>query len=207
LNQLAVHQQLSQTKFIYEEDNYPSTTDVLHAEATYWFKYFAVTQSFTQIAPSQSSEVDARLAPTGYNISYTIIGDEAPNPFLDCSSWPGNRVKPHWLISDASGSESAETDMPIEFHLGDVYPNPARASVGIDLTISTERLGTYVIETFDVRGRKVFESAKRIEESGRFVMEWDGRDGSGNSVADGIYFMRIQGPAGLREVQKAVLMR
>lgn len=41
---------------------------------------------------------------------------------------------------------------------------------------------------------------------GRYTATWDGRDVTGRSVANGVYFYRLDVP-GYRDVKKAVVMR
>jgi hypothetical protein len=111
------------------------------------------------------------------------------------------------LSADRDTPSAAEGYFPVELSLGRAHPNPGRGGASIDLAVPEDRLGDYTLKVFDVRGGKVFETVERIGQAGVFVLEWRGRDGSGSEVGSGIYFLKIEGPGGLRETQKVVLLR
>lgn len=41
-------------------------------------------------------------------------------------------------------------------------------------------------------GQQVRELVAQVQEPGRYSVEWDGRDGSGQLVANGLYLYRLQ---------------
>lgn len=87
----------------------------------------------------------------------------------------------------------------------DVSPNPARAEASVRLGLAGPELASLAI--FDVRGRKVRTLAQRQRfESGLHEWLWRGDDDRGSSVPPGIYFLRLDGAAGLR-VRKLLLTR
>ena len=52
--------------------------------------------------------------------------------------------------------------------------------------------GRVVIQVFDVMGRQVRELVSTDAARGRHEVEWDGRDGAGHPVSNGVYFVRLQ---------------
>ena len=50
------------------------------------------------------------------------------------------------------------------------------------------------MEVLDVHGRRVWESGTTPLTAGTHVLAWDGRTGDGRQAADGIYFLRVNGP-------------
>jgi hypothetical protein len=68
-------------------------------------------------------------------------------------------------------------------------PNPIRQSTVIRFAIPRE--GHVRLEIFDISGKKVRTLIDHNEPAGRHSRVWDGRDGSGESVAAGIYFYRL----------------
>ena len=62
------------------------------------------------------------------------------------------------------------------------------------------------MEVLDVHGRRVWESGTTPLTAGTHVLAWDGRTGDGRQAADGIYFLRVNGP-GLRVSRSVVRLK
>ena len=101
-------------------------------------------------------------------------------------------------ISDMDG------DLPVISRLESAYPNPFNPTVR--LTVAVAEAGPVDVTVFDVRGARV----KRLEQStrpaGRFAVTWDGRGESGESVASGVYFVRLTTRAAT-DVRKVTLLK
>ena len=52
--------------------------------------------------------------------------------------------------------------------------------------------GVRLLEVFNVLGQRVRHLADGLLPAGIHLVEWDGRDGSGNAVASGVYFYRLR---------------
>lgn len=87
------------------------------------------------------------------------------------------------------------------------YPNPGNEGVNFRLAVPKDRTGTFVLEVFDVGGRRVLQSRREVEAPGRYPIAWSGRDTQGNRVAGGIYFVRLRGPGGFSEARKVTVVR
>jgi predicted extracellular nuclease len=72
-----------------------------------------------------------------------------------------------------------------------IRPNPSSGVVAIVVGDVTDLTATI----HDVRGRRVRGLAP--DAAGPGVFGWDGNDDAGRSVASGVYFVRVQGPAGV----------
>jgi len=71
-----------------------------------------------------------------------------------------------------------------------VLPSPARVGVGCTITARSSRARDGKLLVFDARGRTVRMMRARADDQGSAIIVWDGRDGSGVSVAPGTYFLR-----------------
>ena len=71
-------------------------------------------------------------------------------------------------------------------------PNPFHNSITIDT--SKNQLQNLDLEIYNLRGQKVFSKKSLTADATSFT--WDGRDLSGNELASGIYFLRLQSPEG-----------
>jgi len=80
-----------------------------------------------------------------------------------------------------------------------VYPNPSLGSVSCRYAFL--RLTDFVVEVFDVLGRRVWR-VHGNGEKGKVV--WDGRDEQGEEVKSGIYFVRLS--AGKKSYQQKVVI-
>ncbi len=83
-----------------------------------------------------------------------------------------------------------------------VFPAPfsSRTNVQVYLTASAP----ISVNVYDLRGRKVTTLANGSFGQGRHEFAWDGKDGRGQSVASGSYFIRLQTPEAVdqRKVMK-----
>jgi hypothetical protein len=88
----------------------------------------------------------------------------------------GGSVQPGSTAIHAAAPNPFVRETMIAFDLGE--PGP------VDLSV------------FDAQGRRVRRIRGGYLAVGRYTEHWDGRDASGRSVANGLYFVRLQTPAG-----------
>lgn len=91
-----------------------------------------------------------------------------------------------------------------EFTLDQNYPNPFNPTTKIEFVLS--KSGQVRVEIFNILGEKVKTLIDQHLKAGRQLVEWDGKDESGEEVASGIYFYRLQ-TDNFTETKKMVLMR
>jgi len=95
-------------------------------------------------------------------------------------------------------------DLPALFLDLRASPNPftTRVAFSVDVTRAVPVLAA----VYDIRGREVAVVHDGVLPRGANLLEWDGRDRSGDRTAAGVYFMRIGG-GGASAVKKIVLGR
>jgi flagellar hook capping protein FlgD len=90
------------------------------------------------------------------------------------------------------------------FRLGQNKPNPFNPSTAIDYSLP--RLSATRLVVFDARGAFVRELVNSQLSAGPHTAGWDGTDASGNPVASGVYWYRLEAD-GLRLTKTMVLLR
>jgi hypothetical protein len=112
------------------------------------------------------------------------------------------------LYFDASSFTAVDDeveDKPIRrFSLDQNYPNPFNPTTKIEFVLS--KSGQVRIEIFNILGQKVKTLVDQYLKAGHQMIEWDGKDESGEEVASGIYFYRLQAKE-FTQTKKMVLMR
>ena len=81
------------------------------------------------------------------------------------------------------------------------YPNPFNPATAIEFAVPTA--GWSRVEVTDVLGRIVRELHNAYTRAGRHLLQWDGRDDRGVTVAGGVYFCRLS--AGPMVLTRAML--
>jgi hypothetical protein len=72
-----------------------------------------------------------------------------------------------------------------------IHPNPARDEVSVSFGVHQRQ--RVRIALYDATGRLISRLADRPYDIGFHSVSWDGFDGGGRRVADGIYFLRMDG--------------
>ena len=112
-------------------------------------------------------------------------------------------------ISVSLGSEGSSDALDATFaQLGEAFPNPYRPMSHGDIRFSLELRDTQRlrITIFDVSGRRMATVFDDLVLPGTREIAWDGRDGDGNELASGIYFLRLEA-AGEVMTRKMVMVR
>ncbi len=89
------------------------------------------------------------------------------------------------------------------FDVTRVYPNPFRESVAIKYTVP--RVSEVSIAVYNTQGRLVRHIRFDRQAAGARTVSWDGRDGTGQRVGPGVYFVRIN--TSLGSVTKKLVLR
>lgn len=112
-----------------------------------------------------------------------VIADRTNLGFYDCSP----------VITEI---KSAEPVLPERFSLLPNYPNPFNSSTNIQFELPAP--GHLSLMIFDILGRNVATLADGEFPAGRHIINWDGRDSQGQSVASGRYYVRAKAADELR---------
>lgn len=86
----------------------------------------------------------------------------------------------------------------------EVYPNPACSAVRV--RYSLVRSGRVSLSVYDVCGKLVRALVNKSQLAGTYILEWDGKDSTGNEVPSGIYFSRME-EDGLKMTSKFTLLK
>jgi hypothetical protein len=81
---------------------------------------------------------------------------------------------------------------PDHFSLGAAQPNPTNGFTSVRYVVPSGAAATVTIRIFNVRGQVVRTLVDGPHAAGEHAADWDGRDGSGSTVAAGGYFYRMQ---------------
>jgi hypothetical protein len=96
-------------------------------------------------------------------------------------------------------------EIPVATRLGLAYPNPFNPRV--TLAFELAKPGTVRLGVFDIRGRLVREIVSgEFLNPGHFERQWNGIDQSGQPVAGGLYFYRLE-TSGYVATKKMVLLK
>jgi hypothetical protein len=88
-----------------------------------------------------------------------------------------------------TGVEQRPEGVPGSFALEQNYPNPFNPSTTIRFAI--QRGAFTDISVYDILGRKVASLASEMLTPGYYTVQWNGTNSMGNSVASGVYFVRM----------------
>jgi hypothetical protein len=94
--------------------------------------------------------------------------------------------------------------LPPAFALLQNYPNPFNPTTKIEFLVS--RSGQVRIDIFNILGQKVSTLVDQNLKAGHKLVNWDGKDDSGQEVSSGIYFYRIK-TSDFSQTKKMVLLR
>ena len=147
---------------------------------------------------------------------YDIAGDPdllAHTPFANVFVPDGN--EPHitvtpdnavWLLDEIDPPATAvrNTTIPPAFSLIAAAPNPFGNQTAVRWVLARD--ARVRAEVFDVRGRRVTMLLDAARPAGPGEVRWTGRDGNGQAVAAGVYFVRVEA-AGETHTRRLVLVR
>ncbi|MBK7141035.1 MAG: T9SS type A sorting domain-containing protein [bacterium] len=117
--------------------------------------------------------------------------------FLLLTAVDGNReVRPIFRSGELQVSVATDVDdqdgslLPRDFALMQNYPNPFNPTTVIEFALP--RASNVKIELYDITGRLVRTLTDGSMSAGTHKVSFDGRSSSGNQLASGVYFYRLQ---------------
>ncbi|MCR4438488.1 MAG: FlgD immunoglobulin-like domain containing protein [bacterium] len=98
--------------------------------------------------------------------------------------------------------------VPAAFALHQSHPNPFGATTVIAYDIPAQSSGAVDVQVavYNIHGQLVRVLERSRREPGRYVVQWDGRDETGNSVSSGVYFYKLMAGS-LTLVRKLAVLR
>ncbi len=200
-------------------------TDYVGVQARFWrwlgveapafdHAYFRAgrnTTTWTNIWTNTTEVADSEWTQVVYDIS--AVADDQPVVYLRWTMGPtdGSEAYCGWNVDDvelwgivAIPAGVPDGGGPTRLMLFPSSPNPFRdaATIAYDLPARAR----VSIAVYDVAGRLVRQVADETVEAGPHAVQWDGRDTSGQPVASGVYFCRVDA-GGVSDVQRLVFLK
>jgi len=97
---------------------------------------------------------------------------------------------PYGVKAEAGTTTGAPSPTAARLALGPIAPNPVRGETSIAFTLP--RGADVRLRIYDVRGRCVRTLVEGSAAAGETVVVWQGRDDRGRSLANGVYFSRLE---------------
>ena len=79
---------------------------------------------------------------------------------------------------------------PQDFQITSVYPNPFNSLATIEFTIPVS--GRITLSIYNILGQKIHDLAWGNMTLGKHIVQWDGKNDSGDTVSSGTYFVHLQ---------------
>ena len=143
-----------------------------------------------------------------------IIGSESGLKVLDISedggnqyswkSYRGNSYRDGFFNQNLSYMSIKKNLVPLEFTLGNNYPNPFNPITRFNYSLS-ENANVKII-VYDINGREIKVLVNDTESAGNKSTIWDGTNNFGEHVSTGLYFYKIQA-ADFVKTKKMVLLK
>jgi cytochrome c553 len=214
-NQYGRESKYTQNKYTQDLVQNISGSILCHVSVAEWCKVGQFAQSSTE-----RKERCARL--TGDVAAYTakILNDKLDSKFAalyvspalvaECKTCHGTTISAKMECTQCHGDHRAGgthvarlEGVPSDYVLENNYPNPFNPQTRIQFAIPNS--ATVDIAVYDIHGRLVRNLvASEHYESGRYSVEWDGKDNAGTRLASGAYFLRMQ--AGLFSATKRMTL-
>lgn len=185
---------------IYQETPQPSHPNFQNAGQADDYGYFA-----GQLLPN-AGHLRVTVGPDGVKTEYV----RAYLPQNETPARKNRDVSASYFIGKTNCYDSLSTGVPVLWNANYsdelIFPNPSAGAVTFEFSLAhSERVN---LSLFDENGRLVRRLlAGETVSAGKFQLFWDGRDGNGRDLPEGIYFWKIQGEMGSEMGGKVVLMR
>jgi hypothetical protein len=129
-------------------------------------------------------------------------------PFPHCPVFPPCGPIPALAVlylgqGTTTGAASSGPSSPLRLGFR-IAPNPLARSTRIEYELPNSAWTT--LRLYDAAGRTVGSLLETVLPAGRHTVPFEGRDGGGNALAPGVYFLRLETPGG-NAVQKLVIAR
>lgn len=108
------------------------------------------------------------------------------------------------VIGTMSGVEGALPAVPTQFAITEIAPNPFNARTAIDYEVPSD--SPVRLEVFDLGGRRVRTLFEGRASAGYHRIIWDGTAGDGETVASGVYLIRLTS-GDIRVAKRATLLK
>jgi hypothetical protein len=104
----------------------------------------------------------------------------------------------------ASGVEKQREKIPQLFNISQNYPNPFNRTTTINYQLPVNSHIT--LKIYDQLGREIKTLVNGIQTAGKYSIQWNGKNSSGQDVGSGIYFYRLRTSKGFADTGKMILL-
>ena len=142
----------------------------------------------------------SNISDTTYEIFHSLEKDQTyywkvrAVTWKDDSLW-SNEANGFYVSEDAENTDikNKQTSTPKNFKLHQNHPNPFNPTTNITYDLPPGS-GQYqvTIKIYDIQGRLIKVLKKSKQSPGRYTVQWNGIDQSGQKVANGLYIYSIQ---------------
>jgi hypothetical protein len=144
----------------------------------------------------------------GVGVDYAVPVDGRTFYYLTSTGWTSFPVGDLMITAYVSdmpvGIKNESGTIPLTFELSQNYPNPFNPSTVISYQIPQSEMVT--LEIFNTLGQRVRTLVNENQESGRYEVQWDGKNNSGNSLSSGVYLYRLNAGNYIKTL-KMILLR
>jgi len=110
------------------------------------------------------------------------------------------------LVGKANSVEEILSSvLPKEFELGPNYPNPFNPSTNIPVAVPFD--SEITLKVYNIKGQEVRTIYSGQIAAGRHLVEWDGKDARGKTMASGVYIYRLTTSSKVALTGKMLLMK
>ncbi len=139
--------------------------------------YFVNAQDGEAGIEESGLKIQTRSAPFAFDID-----DDGDNDII-CGTRGGGLA--FFRNLEVSSLEAGNTPLPRQFFVSEGYPNPFNGTVSFKVSTGGRR---FSVQFFNINGR-IVRTVVSIEYD---MLQWDGRDESGNELPTGIYLVRFK---------------
>ncbi len=150
--------------------------DLTFDEAVQYFSETARTNSFTGVVPNNS-------VGQGYLDAHAAVKKVA---------------------AQATSIARIEDALPGAFELKQNYPNPFNPSTHIEYSLTSD--APTVLKIYNVAGQHIRTLINETQNAGKYTVEWDGTNDTGQRMASGIYYATLNAGQSM-QTRKMVLVR
>ncbi|MBM2846696.1 MAG: hypothetical protein HW407_2008, partial [Bacteroidetes bacterium] len=159
---------------------------------------------------ANDSAQSPNIATVGSKADIVYVADLAIMPGHVMSESPGTiNVQPWYGLTKYDQFEfelryDANLVPPSTFEFFQNYPNPFNPSTKIKFEVP--EFSDVSIKLYNILGQEVATVFEGQKDTGRYIVDWNGRDASGTQVATGVYFCRMR-VGGFAKTLKMLLIR
>jgi hypothetical protein len=193
---------------------------VLNANIQFYAKYsIALDGDYCMLSYSTNGNIWKYLAGfTGvsdwqlfsYNLNH-LIGNNVYLRFTMSSGSSGNAdgiyIDDFMVFTSSIPTSVNEELLPVPAISLSSYPNPFNGKLNININAPKAGIAPLNLSVYNLKGQKVRELLNGSLPRGKHSLVWDGKDGSANACANGIYFIRLTQANQPLKTLKTVLLK